>query len=121
MKNKGLRPVKLEILADGNLLVKVDNRKEFNEIAEAEYTNGDADRLWSLLECRYLGNDWWTDTYFVAPEQPCICMGAIYEDYESSFSPDGYENVWIYKDFQKNSFVDILKNEGEVVFNRYTD
>jgi hypothetical protein len=109
--------IKLNLLANGDLEIAVNDREEFEDILRQEF-HDERDYLYNLMDnARYTGNDWYCAYNIGLTEAPAIGQGAIYPE-EESFDglPADYENLWYFPDYMIKSYLEILEKEGKIIF-----
>ncbi|MDR2805793.1 MAG: hypothetical protein LBB85_09190 [Dysgonamonadaceae bacterium] len=115
--------IKLDIQDDGNLEISICDWDELEYILSREY-NDERAYLCDLMEsARYTGNDWHCPLDIGLTEAPAIAQGAIYpeDENENDGFPADYENLWYFSDYMMLSYLEILKEEGRVIFTGHPD
>lgn len=107
--------IELIELENGNLEIKLLNKKDFKDFLEKEQDERTA--LFELLdESRYIGNGWESPTEIGLTEAPAVSFGTQYDDEDEKVI--GYDKLWYYADYQIKSFLDELKKYNFVIFNK---
>jgi hypothetical protein len=115
-------PIKLTILSNGDLEIAVDDREEFEDILLREF-NDERHYLLELMDSAgYIGNDWDCLFDIGLTEMPAIGQGAIYpEDEDFDGQPIDCENLWYFPEYMLSSYLEILKEEGKIIFTGHED
>jgi hypothetical protein len=114
--------IELTVQENGDLLITVVNREEFEAIVEREYQDERGYLAEMLDNSRYIGNDWHCPYEIGLTEAPAIGQGAVYpEDENCDDSPADYENLWYFGDYMIKSYIEILQNEGQIIFTAHRD
>ena len=107
--------IELIPLDNGNLKIRILNKKDFKEFLKKDLDERLA--LWELLEDnKYIGNGWDSPTEIGLTEAPAVSFGTQYN--EETDEVEGYDKLWIYTDYQVKSFLDELKKYNFVIFNK---
>jgi hypothetical protein len=115
--------IKLHILDNGDLEIAVHNREEFKDILQREF-HDERDYLAEMLDnARYIGNNWECLYRIGLTEAPAIGQGAIYseDENENDGLPVDYENLWYFPGYMFFSYLEILGEEGTVIFIGHPD
>lgn len=107
--------IELIELENGNLEIRVLNKKDFKDFLQKDLEERDA--LFELLEdSRYIGNGWESPTEIGLTEAPAISFGTQYD--EETDEVIGYDKLWIFSDYQIKSYLKELKKYNFVIFNK---
>ena len=102
-------------LANGNLEIRILNKKDFREFLKKDLEERMA--LWELLEdSKYIGNGWDSPTEIGLTEAPAVSFGTQYD--EETDEVEGYDKLWIYSNYQVKSFLSELNKYNFVIFNK---
>lgn len=113
--------VKLQLTDNADLCIKVIDKEDFESIVSKKFTDERHYLAEFMEDSRYIGNDWHCLYEIGLTEAPAIGQGAIYGDESEDFyeSVTDYENLWYFPDYMLCSFVEVLKEKGEVIFKRH--
>lgn len=109
--------INLTELENGNLLIEIVDKEDFAELLDKGYSDERHPLLDMLESARYLGNDWDAPCNLALTKMPLITYGVIY-DSEDSDSPDDYEKYWGFPNYMIYSYLQILKDDGKVIFTK---
>lgn len=113
--------ITLTVLDNADLKISVDDRKEFEDICSKHFCD---ERLYldeMLDSAGYIGNNWECAFYIGFSEAPAIAQGLIYSENNDDGYPEDYENLWYFKNYMIDSYIEILQETGEVIFSRHID
>jgi hypothetical protein len=116
-------PIKLNVLPDGDLEISVGDREIFEDILSYEFKD-ERHYLLELMDCAgYIGNDWDCPYNIGLTEAPAIGQGIIYPEEDDDFDgiADDWENLWYFPDYMLSSYLEILKEEGKIIFTGHRD
>lgn len=107
--------IELIELENGNLEIRVLNKKDFKEFLQKDLEEREA--LFELLEdSRYIGNGWESPIEIGLTEAPAISFGTQYD--EETGEVIGYDKLWIFSDYHIKSYLEELKKHNFVIFNK---
>lgn len=114
--NKNKLMIELIKLDNGNLEIKVINKKDFKEFLKDERDEREA--LYDLLDdSRYLGNGWDAPTNIGLTEAPALAFGTQYAS-EDDDSVIGYDELYVYGEYMMKSYLDELNKYNFVIFKK---
>ena len=108
--------IELIPLDNGNLEIRILNKKDFKEFLKKDLDERTA--LWELLEdSKYIGNGWDSPTEIGLTEAPAVSFGTQYAS-EDDDTVVGYDKLYVYGEYMMKSYLDELRKYGFVIFNK---